>query len=72
VPEIRRTAYWFFIFGPVLMLAGHAAVHAVAVGDLTLLRIIGTYATVTSLIGIAALPKSPFLIALPISAAILA
>jgi hypothetical protein len=71
-PEIRRTAFWFFIFGPVLMLAGHAAVHAIAVGDFALLRIIGAYATVTSVIGIAALPKSPFLIALPISAVILA
>ncbi len=59
-PEVRRTAFWFLIFGPLFMLAGHAGAHAVAVGDLALLKMIGTYLFVTSLIGVAALPRSPF------------
>jgi hypothetical protein len=71
-PEVRRTAFWFFIFGPLLMLAGHAAVHAAAVGDLALLRIVSTYALATSVLGVAALPRSPFLVALPVSALLLA
>jgi Family of unknown function (DUF6463) len=31
-PEVRRTAFWFLIFGPMLMLAGHVGIHAVAAG----------------------------------------
>jgi len=72
VPEVRRTAFWFLIVGPLLMLAGHAALHAVAVGDLALLRIVGFYALATSLIGVAALPASPFLASLAISPFVLA
>lgn len=59
-PEVRRTAFWFLIFGPLLMLTGHVGVHAVAAGDLALLKILGAYAFATSLVGVAALPKSPF------------
>jgi len=33
MPEVRRTAFWFLMCGPLLMLAGHIAVRAVAVGD---------------------------------------
>lgn len=60
VPEVRRTAFWFLIFGPLLMLAGHVGIHAVARGDLALLRILGLYAFVTAVLGAAAFPKSPF------------
>jgi hypothetical protein len=70
--EIKRTAFWFLIFGPLLMLAGHTAIHAVAVGDLVLLRIIGLYAFVVSVIGIAAFPKSPFLASLLVSPLLIA
>lgn len=66
-PEARRTAFWFLIFGPLLMLAGHVGVHAVAVGDLALLKILGLYSFATALVGVAALPKSPFWAALIIS-----
>lgn len=66
-PESRRTTFWFMIFGPLLMLAGHVALHAVGTGDLSLLRIVGAYALVTSVIGVAAFPKSPFLAALLVS-----
>lgn len=60
IPEVRRTAFWFLIFGPLLMLAGHVGIHAVAQGDLALLRILGIYAFLTAAVGAAAFPKSPF------------
>ena len=60
VPEVRRTAFWFLIFGPMLMLAGHVGIHAAAQGDLALLRILGIYALVIAIVGVAAFPKSPF------------
>jgi len=63
-PEIRRTAFWFLIFGPVFMLAGHVAIHACATGDLELLKILGFYSFVTALIGVTAIPKAPFWAAL--------
>ena len=59
-PEIRRTAFWFVLFGIPLTLAGHVAVLAVGNADLALLRIIGAYVFAASLIGVAAFPKSPF------------
>jgi len=59
-PEVRRTAFWFLIFGPLLMLVGHVGIHAVAVNDLKLLKIVGIYSFIVSAIGVAALPKSPF------------
>lgn len=70
--EIRRTAFWFVIFGPLLMLAGHTAIHAVAVADLALLRLVGSYLLVTSAIGAAAFPKSPFIVALAVSPLLIA
>lgn len=63
-PEVRRTAFWFVIFGPLLMAAGHLAIRAVAVDDLALLRILGFYVLASALMGIAAFPKSPFWAAL--------
>ena len=41
-------------FATLLMLPGQVAIHAVAVGDLWLLRLIAGYVFVTSLIGFAA------------------
>lgn len=63
-PEARRTAFWFVLFGPLLMAVGHVGIHAVAVGDLALLQILGVYVFATALVGIAAFPKSPFWAAL--------
>lgn len=72
-PEIRRTAFWFLIVGPLFMLAGHVAVHAVASGDRELLKIIGTYMLATSIVGVLAFPVSPLwaplLLSLPLIAA---
>lgn len=65
--EARRAAFWFMIFGPLLIGIGHAAIHAVSSGDLALLRIIGAYALFTSLAGVTAFPKSPFVVAMVLS-----
>ena len=73
MPEIRRTAFWFIICGPMFMLAGHAAIRAVDTGDSYLLRLIGTYMLIASLVGVAAFPRSPLwaplLLSLPLIAA---
>jgi hypothetical protein len=42
-PETRRTAFWFAMFGPLFMLAGQVAVHAAAIGDSSLYRLVGLY-----------------------------
>ena len=59
-PEVRRTAFWFLVFGPLLMLAGQVGIHAVAKGDLALLKILGIYAFAIAVLGVAAFPQSPF------------
>lgn len=66
-PEIRRTAFWFLIVGPLLMLIGHIAIRAAAAGDLEVLKITGIYLLVMSIIGVAAMPKSPILASLILS-----
>ena len=71
-PEVRRSAFWFIIFGPLLMLAGHVAVHAVEIHDMSLLRLVGTYMSVISTIGVCAYPKSPFLAGMVVSPLLLA
>lgn len=71
-PDIRRTAFWFLIFGPLMMLTGHVGIHAVGVGDLGSLRIIGIYSFITSLIGVLAMPTSPFWGALLVSPLLIA
>ena len=71
-PEARRTAFWFLMCGALFMLAGHLAVHAVASGDLKLLRIIGTYMLIASLIGVLAFPVSPLWAPLLLSLLLLA
>lgn len=72
-PEIRRTAFWFIICGPLFMLVGHIAIHAVAIRDLKLLKLIGIYMLVFSLVAVAAFPVSPLwgplLLSLPLIAA---
>lgn len=66
-PELRRTAFWFVIFGLPLLLAGHLAVRAAGRGDAEVLCIIGGYVLATALIGCAAFPKSPFPAALTVA-----
>ena len=71
-PEIRRTAFWFLMCGPLLMLAGHIAVRAVAEGDFALLKVIGAYGVVAAVIGVAAFPKSPLWALLVLSSLLIA
>lgn len=71
-PEIRRTAFWFLIAGPLLMLTGHIAIRAVAAGDLEVLKITGFYLFGMSVIGVAAMPKSPILASLILSVFLIA
>lgn len=71
-PEIRRTAFWFAAFGPLLMLAGHVALRAAESGDLPLYRLVGVYVLVTSVVGVLVAPKSPFLAGLLVSGLIVA
>jgi hypothetical protein len=59
-PASRRVAFWFAVFGPLLMLSGQVAVHAVNVQDLALLHTIRIYLVVLGLFGALALPRSPF------------
>ena len=58
--DSRRLAFWFTVFGPLVMMGGHIAVHAVHAGDLALLEVIGYYLAAVALMGVTALPKSPF------------
>jgi hypothetical protein len=71
-PEIRRTAFWFTMFGPLLMLAGQVAVHAAAIGDMRLYQMVGFYLLAVSVVGTAVLPKSPFLVGFAISVLLVA
>jgi Family of unknown function (DUF6463) len=71
-PEARRTAFWFTMFGPLLMLAGQVALHAAQAGDLGLFRLVGAYLLAVSVVGVIALPKSPFLVGLAISSLLVA
>ncbi|HJV61673.1 MAG TPA: DUF6463 family protein [Albitalea sp.] len=68
----RRLAFWFTIFGPLLMLAGHVAVHALQQGDMALLRLVGVYLLPLSIAGALALPRSPFWAAVVIAPLFLA
>jgi hypothetical protein len=71
-PEIRRTAFWFLMAGPLFAVVGHVAIHAVNVGDLKLLKILGTYMLVSSLVGVLAFPISPLWAPLALSVLLLA
>ncbi len=68
----RKLAFWFVLFGLMLMLAGHAAIHAVTVNDLNIVKIISYYAGVISLIGLIAFPKSPFSVSIVIAILLIA
>jgi len=71
-PEVRRSTFWFLMFGPLLMLAGQVAIHAASINDAYLVRLVGFYLFGVSTVGLLALPKSPFLAGLAISLLLLA
>ena len=68
----RRLAFWFTVFGPLLMLAGHVVVHAAQHGDLALLRLVGWYLLPLAMAGVAALPRTPFWVALLVAPLLIA
>lgn len=70
--ESRRTAFWFLMAGPQLMLAGQVALHAVANAQPRLLRLIGAYLFLCSAIGVAAFPVSPLPVALALATGLIA
>lgn len=55
-----RVAVWFTLFGPVLALVGHLTVRMAAAPDPRAFRLTGGYLAATALIGMVALPGSPF------------
>jgi len=57
--DTRRLAFWFIIIGPMVAFAGQVALHAIAGGDLGLIRMIGLYLLGTGLVGVLAFPASP-------------
>ncbi|MBI1889460.1 MAG: hypothetical protein HYS18_02310 [Burkholderiales bacterium] len=71
-PEVRRTAFWFLLCGPLIMLMGHLAIRAVAADDRAMLKIGGAYGFITSAIGVAAFPVSPLWAPLVLSLLLLA
>jgi uncharacterized membrane protein HdeD (DUF308 family) len=72
MPEIRRTTFWFIMYGPLLMLVGHFAIHAVEISDLKLLKLIGVYMLASSVVGVFSFPVSGFLVTLLLSLLLLA
>jgi Family of unknown function (DUF6463) len=56
----RRTAFWFMLFGPLLVMGGHMAIHAANATNRELLKIIGSYLLAISAVGCLAQPASPF------------
>lgn len=70
--EARRTAFWFIILGPSLMMLGLVAVHAVALAEWALLQQIGLVLVGTCVAGALAFPKSPFPLGLVIGLLLLA
>jgi hypothetical protein len=57
--DTRRLAFWFILCGPLVALVGQLALHAIASGDMAVIRIIGFYLAGSSLVGVLAFPKSP-------------
>ncbi|MGZ3237588.1 MAG: DUF6463 family protein [Burkholderiaceae bacterium] len=65
--DSRRLAFWFTIFGVLVMGLGHVAILAVMATNLSLLKLIGFYMLALSVTGTLAQPRSPFWIALALS-----
>lgn len=57
--DTRRLAFWFMLAGPMLALAGQIALHAIRIGDLGLIRLIGIYLAAIAVVGVLAFPTSP-------------
>lgn len=60
----RLVAFWFLMFGAMLMLLGQITLYAARSQDMELLRVLGWYVAVVGIIGATALPRSPFWVAI--------
>lgn len=56
----RRVAFWFTIFGPLLLCLGHVAILAAMAVDFALINTIGCYLLGMAMLAVLALPKSGF------------
>jgi uncharacterized membrane protein len=68
----RRVAFWFTIFGPMLLLSGHVLVNATSNNNFSLVRIVSSYLFAVSIIGAIASPKSPFSVTLIVTGLLMA
>jgi hypothetical protein len=65
--DSRRLAFWFTIFGVLVMGLGYVAILDVMEANLSQLKIIGFYMLGLSVIGVLTQPRSPFWAALALS-----
>ena len=63
----RLLAFWFLMFGSMLLLVGQITLHAAKTNDLYLLRLLGWYVVCIGIVGATALPRSPFWVAIAIA-----
>ena len=70
--DARRVAFWFTILGPLLIAVGHIGVRAANASDFEVIKIIGIYLFVTSVLGVISFPKSPLWAPLILSLVLLA
>jgi succinate-acetate transporter protein len=55
----RRAAFWFVLFGAMVVMAGHVILHAASHGDAHILRIVGWYLLGAGTTGTLAMTRSP-------------
>ncbi len=62
--DARRVAFWFTIFGPLMLCVGHVTIVAAAASDFALINIIGWYLLGVAGVAVLAVPKSGFWVVL--------
>lgn len=67
----RLLAFWFLLFAVMLLLLGQSILHAEKTGDDVLLEMLAWYVTGIGVAGAAALPRSPFWVAVVLGPLIL-
>lgn len=60
----RLLAFWFLMFSAILLLLGHVTLYAAKTNDVNLIRLLCWYVACIGVAGAAALPRSPFWIAI--------
>ncbi len=60
----RLLAFWFLLFSAMLFLLGQIMLYVAKTNDLYLLRLLCWYLAIIGVVGTAALPRSPFWIAI--------